>query len=157
MIPVKTLVISGAALSLFSFFKGRQSASKDTDTGADTVRDAGKDVKISNIKHSSSWFSQASDLIQEELVKAWRSNDAMQNVLFKLIELKNKDEYLMLIKKFGLRSGFGISWVHSEPLNKWLLYFLDNSYTYKSKGKTYHTNGLKVAKYILRKRGINLI
>ena len=158
MIPVKSLLIGGAALSLFSFFKGKQSANKDTDTGADTVRDAGKDVNKANVKHSDSWFSLAADLIQENIQKAYRSNYSLHSVLIKLAELKNKDEYLYLIKKFGLRSGWSWGVVYKESLNKWLLFFLESrTYNYKKDGVNKSANALQVAKFILKKRGVNLV
>ena len=159
MINPVNIAIGAGVLSLFAFFKGRSSATDKYDTTSDTVKDAGKDVNKSNIKHSDSWFSQAADLIQEELQKAYRSNDSLQAVLLKLAELKNKDEYLYLIKKFGLRSGWSWGAVYKYSLNKWLLFFLkDRTYTYYIDGQKRKSNALKVARWILKNRGIfNLI
>lgn len=154
-----SLIIPGAvALALFAFMKGKNSNEEGADTSIDTVKDAKKEVNKSNLKHPESWFSQTSDLIQTQLVTAYRSNDAITSVLKRLASLKNKDEYLHLIEKFGKRTGYGVSFAYKEPLTKWLTYFLDNSYTYKTKsGKSLHSTGLKVAKYILKKIGVNLV
>ncbi|MCF6365278.1 MAG: hypothetical protein L3J35_03655 [Bacteroidales bacterium] len=158
MIPVKAIVIGGAALGLFSFFKGRQSVTDENDTTEDVIKDAENEVVKSKLSYNDSWYAIKSDLLQNELVKAWRSNDAIKRSLGVLTQLKNKNDFLYLIKKFGVRTGYGVSVAYKEPLTKWLTYFLDNSFTYKSKsGKKYKTNGLKVAKFILQKRGIDLI
>lgn len=156
--PVR-LAIGAGVLSLFAFFKGRSSATEKNDTSSDVIKDAEKDTDKYQIVHSESWFSQTADLMQTQLLQAWKSNDAINSVLTRLIQLKNKDEYLHLIKKFGLRSGFGVSYIYKEPLTKWLVYFLDNRYSFYSEKqkRTLHTTGLKVAKWILRKKNIDLV
>ncbi len=154
----KFLLIGGVLLAGFSFFKGRSSVRKEEDTRRNVIDDAKKEVRKSKITHSDSWFSQSCDLIALNLRDAWKSSTAIRRVLIRLAKLKNKDEYLYLVQKFGLRSGGGVSLLLNKPLNTWLLYFLDTNYTFRnSSGKKRTVNALLVAKEILKRRNVDLM
>lgn len=161
---IKDIILPVGIIGTMFYFGNKFFFRKDkTDKTDDTVRDAEKDVVKKNLTHKTSWYSQASDGIQANLLVTWRSSlpfgsrgyKAIHAVLLKLSQLKNNDDWLMLVAKYGKRSGISNSVVYKKSLPRWLIYFLDDkTYYFKQKGKERQIPALDAARSILKKRGI---
>ena len=127
---------------------------KKNNRSFDTPEDALSEVNTKKLSYSKSWYSQTSDSIQTNLMIVYRSSDAVKSVVNNILKLKNKDDWNYLVYKFGLRSGFSMSSVWKESLNKWLLYFLENR-TYTAKSGT-SGNALDLVQFSLNKIGVQL-
>jgi len=70
-----------------------------------------KEVNTSNLQHSPADFATMADAIYSALNQTW--NDDEEAVYNVLRQLKNKDEWLALVKAFGLRKR-GYDWFEDK-------------------------------------------
>ena len=154
------LPVGFLALGMFAFNKIMKGDSSETSS------DAAKDIVKKELTYTESWYSQAADKIESNLLTVYKSrfplisvdgNTAMKNVFDVLLRLKNKSDWNKLLDKFGNRSGFSMSIVVKEPLTKWLQYFLsDKKYKSEKDGKKLEVNAYLIVQTILKKIDVSL-
>ena len=159
------LILIGAAGLVAAFLFGKKT--EQTNSGTTTVNDAKKEVVKKELSYSESWYSQSADTLEMRLQRTWRSASvllpshadgvkAVDDCLKIIISLKTKSDYLKLVEKFGKRSDVAPALTiisPKEPLNKWLINYLeDKDYT---NGKT-KINALTFIKTHLKKLNVTL-
>jgi len=155
---------AGIIIGLFYF--GNKVFGNPSDKTGETITDAEKEVKKSELTYSVSWYSQAADTIAENLetAKKWTSkvydpnrNNAIKAVVTRLNALKNKSDWLLLVAKFGKRRALGHALITESSLPKWLIMFLDDlEYYFEKDGKRKTANALEMARAVLRKINVSL-
>ncbi|MBN2664382.1 MAG: hypothetical protein JXR68_12095 [Bacteroidales bacterium] len=153
------LLLSTLGIAAAAFFAGKKT---EKETQNSTVKDAEKEVEKDKLSYSNSWYSQAADALQMQLQKTWSSRilffdtagkEAVNESLKVILSLKTKSDYLKLLATFGKRSAVSASITINEPLNKWLIHFLEDK-DYEN-GNT-KINALKFVRNYLQKFEISI-
>lgn len=142
-IIILIIVLSVLGTSIY-FFGG-----KSDNTTAD---DAEKEVNKNNLSYSKSWYSTTADMLEVYLPGVYFNSTYLKNAVDLILKLKTKDDWLMLLAKFGKRNTFSWSILYNEPLTKWLIYFLDGQTYTANSGKS--GDALELVKFALNKLNV---
>ncbi len=148
-VVVGGLVIGGGLLYLL----GRKHQKNAPD---ETEKDAQNDVIINNLTYQQSWYSQTADALEIALKNSWDFNPftsdyehkQLKSVLYYIQKLKNRNDWLQLVAKFGTRKRLKLSFAKGT-LNEWILSLTDVNIQGSNKS-TY----LFIIRKLLRKRGV---